>query len=31
LLRQAGYTAVDSRTDLAGIRRCSGGRLATLG
>ncbi len=31
LLRQASYSEVGSRTDLAGIRRCSGGRVPTLG
>jgi release factor glutamine methyltransferase len=28
LLAQAGFTAIDSRTDLAGIQRCSGGQRA---
>jgi release factor glutamine methyltransferase len=28
LLRQAGFDAVDSRRDLAGHRRCTGGRRA---
>ena len=31
LLRQGGYAAVSSRTDLGGIRRCSGGQRPTLG
>lgn len=31
LLRAAGFAAVGSRTDLAGIRRCSGGRRPALG
>lgn len=31
LLRQAGFEAVQSRRDLAGIERCSGGRYAGAG
>lgn len=31
LLEQAGFTQVDSRTDLGGMARCSGGRRPPLG
>jgi release factor glutamine methyltransferase len=31
LLARAGFAAVQSRTDFAGVQRCSGGRLPTTG